>query len=72
MAILERLSLIGADLRKSNLAEAPLIAAKPNDTKLQDANLRGADLINASGLTRYQIVSAVLDAPTKMPASLQR
>jgi uncharacterized protein YjbI with pentapeptide repeats len=72
MAILERLSLIGADLRKSNLAEEPLIAAKPNDTKLQGANLRGADLTNASGITRDQIGSAVLDATTKMLASLQR
>ena len=91
MAILEillyinRLNLIGSDLRKTNLTGedlrgALLIAANLSGVDLngadfigadlRDTNLCGANLLNSIFLTQAQINSAKGDANTKLPISI--
>ena len=70
-----RLNLTGANLTMANLTGANLTSAFLGGANLRDANLTGADGEadgQAKGLTQAQIVSALTDNTTKLPAGLKR
>lgn len=78
---LTRAKLCNAQLQNCNLMEASLIetdlenanvqgAQFNEDVEFHQANLKGANLVQASGLTIGQIKAAQLDANTKFPEYL--
>ena len=64
---LMRADLTGADLRKAELGGAKLL-----DADLYMARVGGADLRHVQGLTELQIVEALGDEETLLPANFQR
>lgn len=75
-ANLNEADLTGADLqsaqlRGATLRGARLVRAQFGDASLEDADLRGADLSEAVGLSRGQLVEAVVDNTTIFPAAFQ-
>jgi uncharacterized protein YjbI with pentapeptide repeats len=63
--------LRGANLRKARMTRTNLTDALLESVDLQGADLRGTDLSHTSGLTRSQILTALIDARTLLPASLE-
>jgi uncharacterized protein YjbI with pentapeptide repeats len=63
-------NLKNADLRKANFIGANLRDANFTGAKLQGTILQGADLTGATGLTKEQIESAILNNETKLPGNL--
>jgi uncharacterized protein YjbI with pentapeptide repeats/MinD-like ATPase involved in chromosome partitioning or flagellar assembly len=84
-ASLNGASLPGANLQGSNLASANLSQANLREANLTGANLTGADLTGAildgailrgadltgSRLTFNQVISAIVDQDTRLPANLR-
>ncbi len=75
-ALLTEADLTGADLqsaqlRGATLRGARLVRAQFGDASLEDADLRGADLSEAVGLSRGQLVEAVLDDTTIFPSAFE-
>lgn len=62
----------GADLFSADLSGADLRNASLAFTFLKRADLRGADLSTAQGLTPGQLVEAIGDQETRLPADLPR
>jgi hypothetical protein len=56
--------LVGADLRSANLTNADLRNAHLENANITGANLSGANLAGATGITRAQLRSALLDHGT--------
>ena len=66
-ANLEKAHLAGANLQFGSLQGANLREADLTDVRLTLAHLEGADLSNATGLTRTQLREAYRDRGTKLP-----
>jgi uncharacterized protein YjbI with pentapeptide repeats len=64
---LEGSNLKNADLHKVDLRGADLRNVNFEGAKLGEAKLQGADLTGATGLTKKQIDSAIIDEKTKLP-----
>ncbi len=62
--------LTEADLSGANLAGAVMVRCKLSGTNLIAANLSGADLTQATGLTAQQMAYTSIDEKTKLPAYL--
>lgn len=59
-----------ADLRNANFRGAILNDSSLFNTNFEGADLRGADLRQASGLTQAQVNTMITDESTKLPAGL--
>lgn len=66
-ANLQKTNLRAADLSGANLKQARMEGAILKETSLEGTDLRGADLTDATDLTRKQIQSALIDAKTRLP-----
>ena len=69
MTTLQGANLKNADLREADLNRANLKNVNLEGAKLNKAKLQHADLTGATGLTKEQIDSAVIDEKTKLPIS---
>ena len=67
-ADLQRAKLGGADLRGADLAGANLRGAYLRLTRLDEANLAGADVSDAAWLTQAQLDRSPLDEAVRRPA----
>jgi len=63
--------LRGAVLRNARMTRTKLADALLEAADLRGADLRGVDLSHASGLTRGQIVTALIDSRTLLPPDLE-
>jgi uncharacterized protein YjbI with pentapeptide repeats len=62
--------LSGADMEDADLSRAELTDASFDNVNLRHTNLKGVDLRSVSGLTRHQLVEALTDEGTRLPADL--
>ena len=68
---LSHANLERADLSDADCANAIFRGANFKNAILDRTNLRGADLTDATNLTKEQIGKAILDDTTKLPGYLQ-
>lgn len=71
-ANLQRANLRAVDLSGANLKQARMEGAILKETSLEGTDLRGADLTDATGLTKKQIETALIDEKTRLPKELER
>ncbi|MEL8055773.1 MAG: pentapeptide repeat-containing protein [Pseudomonadota bacterium] len=70
-ARLNRCNLSGADLKSAAAVGTYFGSSNLSGTDLKGANLSGADLSRASGLTQSQLNKACGDATTRLPKGLR-
>jgi uncharacterized protein YjbI with pentapeptide repeats len=70
-ALFERAMLTRTDARGANFAHADFTGADVSDVNFEGANVAGADLRRARGLTQAQLDDACGDAQTRAPAGLR-
>lgn len=66
------MNLQGANLKEARLEGASFNFANLEKAHLEGAKLMGADLTGAKGLTKEQIVSAIIDEKTQLPYYLKQ